>query len=83
MPEPRFQPETGKEVAFFTRFTIGWQARMKKDGKSQNKRRALATKPVTESYLRNAGGYYLQRYASSEKNFRDVLMRKIASWQVG
>ncbi len=49
---------------------------MKKDEKSQNKRRALATKPVTESYLRNAGSYYLQRYASSEKNFRDVLMRK-------
>lgn len=76
MPEARFSPETGREVAFFTRFPKGWQARMKQDGKSQNKRRSLATKPVTECYLRNAGGYYLQRYASSEKNFRDVLMRK-------
>lgn len=32
---------------------------------------------ITETYLRNAGLHYLQRYAASTASFRRVMMRKI------
>jgi regulatory protein len=34
-------------------------------------------KKITRDYLRNAGAYYLQRFAASEANFRRVMERKI------
>ncbi len=34
-------------------------------------------KKISASYLRNSGLYYLQRYASSSGNFRQVMIRKI------
>lgn len=34
-------------------------------------------KKITETYLHNAGLYYLGRYASSSANFRDVMLRKV------
>ncbi len=34
-------------------------------------------KRITPDYLRNAGLYYLQRFAASEANFRRVMERKI------
>lgn len=33
-------------------------------------------KRITESYLHNAGLYYLERYATSSHNFRQVMLRK-------
>jgi regulatory protein len=48
------------------------QSSRKPQAKNDKKKR-----PVTRDYLFNAGAYYLQRYASSEANFRRVLMRKI------
>ena len=33
-------------------------------------------KVLKQDYLKNAGAYYLQRYASSEENFKQVLWRK-------
>lgn len=43
-----------------------------KQSKPQKKR-----KRITRDYLRNAGTYYLQRFAASEANFRRVMERKI------
>jgi regulatory protein len=34
-------------------------------------------KRISESYLHNAGLYYLQRFATSSANFREVMMRKV------
>lgn len=34
-------------------------------------------KKITETYLHNAGLYYLERYASSAANFRSVMLRKV------
>ena len=34
-------------------------------------------KKITESYLHNAGLYYLERFATSSGNFREVMMRKV------
>ncbi len=34
-------------------------------------------KKITESYLHNAGLYYLQRYAASKAHFRAVMLRKV------
>lgn len=34
-------------------------------------------KKITESYLQNAGLYYLQRYAASRHQFMTVMMRKV------
>jgi regulatory protein len=39
--------------------------------------RKKAPKKITETYLHNAGLYYLQRFAASSEHFRDVLRRKI------
>lgn len=36
-----------------------------------------APKKITETYLKNAGAYYLQRYAASTAKFRAVMTRKI------
>lgn len=41
----------------------------KKTGKSFRK--------ITESYLHNAGLYYLQRFAASREGFREVMLRKV------
>lgn len=43
--------------------------------KQRKKRRA--PKKITQSYLENAGLYYLERYASSAANFRRIMRRKI------
>lgn len=50
--------------------------------KPQNKPRKPRSGPkkpkkITQSYLHNAGLYYLQRFPSSAANFRAVMMRKI------
>ena len=34
-------------------------------------------KKITETYLHNAGLYYLQRFAASSHQFREVMLRKI------
>ena len=34
-------------------------------------------KKISETYLHNAGLYYLERFASSSGNFREVMMRKV------
>ena len=34
-------------------------------------------KKITETYLHNAGLYYLERFASSSGNFREVMLRKV------
>lgn len=34
-------------------------------------------KKITETYLHNAGLYYLQRFASSKENFRRVMLHKV------
>jgi regulatory protein len=39
--------------------------------------RKKAPKKITETYLHNAGLYYLQRFAAGSAHFRDVLRRKI------
>ncbi|MCB1720952.1 MAG: regulatory protein RecX [Rhodospirillales bacterium] len=44
--------------------------------KPQNNRRKRPKK-ITETYLHNAGLYYLERYASSAANFRAVMLRKV------
>ena len=38
---------------------------------------AAPVKKITETYLSNAGAYYLQRYAASTAQFRTVMTRKI------
>jgi len=49
---------------------------MPKNADRSNQTKDRKKKPVTRNYLFNAGGYYLQRYSSSEANFRNVLLRK-------
>src|SRR5687768_1034793 len=34
-------------------------------------------KKITETYLHNAGLYYLQRFSASSESFRRVMMRKV------
>lgn len=41
------------------------------------RREKKAPKKITETYLHNAGLYYLQRYAASTAQFRNVMQRKI------
>lgn len=36
-----------------------------------------ARKLITETYLSNAGAYYLQRFSASRRQFRKVMLRKI------
>ncbi len=40
-------------------------------------KRIKKPRKISPDYLHNAGLYYLQRYASSQDNFRRVMMRKI------
>lgn len=40
-------------------------------------RQSKAAKKITETYLHNAGLYYLQRFATSTTRFREVMTRKI------
>jgi len=71
------------KALLFTRFTLIKQVRMtermdkEKPGPARKKRR------VSRDYLNNAGGYYLQRYSSSEANFRSVLWRKVQRCERG
>lgn len=44
---------------------------------SGQKQAKKAPKKITETYLNNAGLYYLQRYAASSARFRTVMGRKI------
>lgn len=46
------------------------------NSKPQNNKRKRPKK-ITETYLHNAGLYYLERYASSAANFRAVMLRKV------
>jgi regulatory protein len=51
-----------------------------------DKEKPAATKKkrrVSRDYLNNACGYYLQRYSSSEANFRSVLWRKVQRCEQG
>ena len=43
----------------------------------KQKRKPKTPKKITPSYLHNAGLYYLERFASSSANFKDVMMRKV------
>jgi regulatory protein len=45
--------------------------------KPQKKRAPKAPKKITKDYLRNAGLYYLGRFAASRARFLDVMHRKI------
>ena len=45
--------------------------------KTFKEKRAKAPRRITETYLHNAGLYYLQRYAASSGHFRRVMERKI------
>ena len=50
---------------------------MKQSSRKPQAKKDKKKRPVTRDYLFNAGAYYLQRYSSSEANFRRVLTRKI------
>ena len=43
----------------------------------ENKRRGKVPKKINETYLHNAGLYYLERYAASSNHFRTVMLRKV------
>lgn len=47
--------------------------------KSSNKkqRKQKVPKKITDTYLHNAGLFYLQRFTASRSHFYDVMMRKI------
>lgn len=45
--------------------------------KREKPRTKKVPKKITESYLHNAGLYYLERYSSSSYNFRQVMLRKV------
>ena len=47
------------------------------DKAKKRTRQKKAPKKITETYLHNAGLYYLQRFSSSSGNFREVMLRKI------
>ena len=44
---------------------------------SKTKQKKRAPKKISESYLHNAGLYYLERFAASSNHFKRVMMRKI------
>ena len=48
------------------------QEARKKHAKTRRKPRK-----ITDTYLHNAGLYYLERFASSSANFKDVMLRKV------
>ena len=50
-----------------------------KNDHPQGKKKSAPKTPrkITGQYLHNAGLYYLQRFASSQNNFKTVMMRKI------
>lgn len=41
------------------------------------RRKQKVPKKITESYLHNAGLYYLQRFSASSEHFHSVMMRKV------
>jgi regulatory protein len=41
------------------------------------KRRPKIPKKITETYLHNAGLYYLQRFAASKAQFTEIMLRKV------
>lgn len=45
--------------------------------KSKSGKKKRIPKKITDTYLKNAGLYYLQRFPSSIYNFRRVMMRKV------
>lgn len=45
--------------------------------KAQKPPRKRLPKKISEDYLRNAGLYYLQRFAASKAHFKTVMMRKV------
>lgn len=49
----------------------------KKDGPGSGKKDKRPPKKITQSYLHNAGLYYLQRFAASSNHFRSVMLRKV------
>jgi len=49
----------------------------KKGKEKEHSRQKRPPKKITESYLHNAGLYYLERFAASSGHFRSVMMRKI------
>jgi len=50
-------------------------AKIKPENKKRQERRP--PKKITETYLHNAGLYYLQRFAASKSHFKNVMMRKV------
>lgn len=44
---------------------------------AQTRAQPRKPKKITETYLHNAGLYYLQRFAASKAQFRDVMLRKV------
>ncbi|MCC6597931.1 MAG: RecX family transcriptional regulator [Alphaproteobacteria bacterium] len=53
----------------------GKQGARDKRGPDKNARKP--PKKITESYLHNAGLYYLQRFAASSAQFRRIMLRKV------
>ena len=47
------------------------------NNKAKNKPRKKTPKKITESYLQNAGLFYLERFAASSGHFREVMLRKV------
>lgn len=45
--------------------------------KKKKNKKPRPPKKITENYLHNSGLYYLQRFASSSANLKDVMMRKV------
>lgn len=48
-----------------------------KPAKTQDTPRRKTPRRITESYLHNAGLFYLQRFAASSGRFREVMLRKV------
>jgi len=47
------------------------------ENKKTQKRQKRAPKRISQSYLENSALFYLERYATSSSNFRNIMMRKI------
>ncbi len=48
-----------------------------KDANNKTEKKRRPPKKISESYLHNAGLYYLERFAASSAHFKSVMMRKI------
>lgn len=48
-----------------------------KQQKNKPRQQKKIPKKITETYLHNAGLYYLQRYAASSGHFRTIMLRKV------